>query len=422
MLTEQQFTDLVTKVGNEAAGTIKKEFATVEKSINDKHAETVKGLMKAEDFEKFKTDEISKLSETLKKVEDAMKEQGTVINTLKETGTPAKPKTLADVLADKETISKIKEVQKNGQGVVEIPLDNIIVKTAGSQSVGNSIQPMTPPPNSPYLPVAAPIDASNFFGIMYNPNFIINYVNRGSTNFYLLPWVNETSVEGAAAQVQEGAAKPLWNTRFKVEMSTAKKIAAMSTITEEFDQDLPGFTTIVQRLLTEEVTRKWDDAVYTAVIAIATAQGYNITGLNGKVDDANLYDALRAGIAQIGKKNFNANFIGINPVTNALVEMQKSTTDRLYLLPPFLQRIMAILREGNKVAEDNALVGDISQYNVDTYKSLVLKVGYNLDDFQRNQFSTVAEVRYHDYISDNRKPALSYYNLETVRALIDSGS
>jgi hypothetical protein len=203
-------------------------------------------------------------------------------------------------------------------------------------------------------------------------------------------------------------------------MSEAKKIAAMSTITEEFDKDLPGFTTIVKRLLTEEVARKWDDAVYAAVIAVAKA--YTITGLNGKVDDANLYDALRAAIAQIGKNNFNANFIGVNPVTNALIEMQKSATDRLYLQPPFLQRLMSMLREGNKVAEDHVLVGDINQYNVDVYQDMVLKVGFNSDDFRRNQFSVIAEVRYHDYISDNRKDALLYENLNDIVSLIDSGS
>lgn len=420
MLTEQQFTELTEKVGKEAASKIKTEFATVEKSINDKHAESIKGLMKAEDFEKFKTEEMQKLQDTLKKVEDATVAQGTAINELKETATPAKPKTLDDVLADKETLAKIKEVQKNGSGVVEISLDGITLKTAGNTSIGNSIQPMSAPPNSPYLPVAAPLDASNFFGIIYNPNFIINYVNRGSTNFSLLPWVNETSVEGAAAAVQEGAQKPLWNTRFKVEMSQAKKIAAMSTITEEFDQDLPGFTTIVKRLLTEEVARKWDDAVYAAVIAVAPL--YTITGLNGQVDDSNLYDALRAMIAQVGKNNYNANFIGVNPVTNALIEMQKSATDRLYLTPPFLPRLQNILREGNKVAEGYALVGDIMQYNVDVYKDMVLKVGYNSDDFRRNQFSVIAEVRYHDYISDNRKTALVYDQLTRIRTLIDSGS
>lgn len=422
MLTQEQFDQLVSKVGNEAAEKIKKQFETSENAINDKIADVQKGMMTSKQFDEFKKEELAKVTEKLAAVEDIMKEQGTILNALKEGNNPAEKQSLEDVLKDEKVIAEIKEVQKRGQGVVEIDLGNITLKTAGVTSIGNTIQPMTPAPNSPYLPAAGPLDASNFFGIIYNPNFIINYVNRGSTNFSLLPWVNETSVEGAAAFVQEGAPKPLWNTRFKVEMSQAKKIAVMTTITEEFDQDLPGFTTIVKRLLQEEVSRKWDDAIYAAVIAIATAQGYNITGLNGKVDDANLYDALRAGIAQIGKKNYNANFIGVNPVTNALIEMQKSATDRLYLTPPFLPRLNAILREGNKVAENFALVGDINQYNVDTYKNMVLKVGYNLDDFQRNQFSVIAEARYHDYISDNRKTALAYYNLETVRAQIDSGS
>lgn len=419
MLTEQQFNDLVTKVGTEAATKIKEQFATSEKNINDKIEDVKKGLMTSAEFATFQKEQLAPLTEKLGSLEGILKEQGTKILELKE-ATPAQSKTLESVLSDKKILDEIKAVQKAGSGNIEIPLTGIIVKTAGSQSVGNSIQPMTPPPNSPYLPAAAPLNANNFYGIIYNPNFIINYVNRGRTNFALLPWVNETSVEGGATQVQEGAPKPLWNTRFKVEMSQAKKTAAMAVITEEFDQDLPGFTTIVERLLTETVGRKWDDDVYTAVIAAAVA--YSMTGLNGQVDDSNLYDSLRAMIAQVGKNNFNANFIGINPVTSALVEMQKSATDRLYLLPPFLQRIQSIMREGNKVAEGNALVGDITQYNVDVYKDMVLKVGYNSDDFQRNQFSVIAEVRYHDYISTSRKPALIYDSLTRIRSVIDSGS
>jgi hypothetical protein len=419
MLTQEQFDNLVSKVGTEAADKIKKEFATVETNINNKIDEVKRGTLSADDFNKFKSEEMSKLTEQLSTLESAMKEQGNVINALKE-NTPEQPKTLEDILSNPETIKAIKSVQKQGNGVVEIELSGVALKTAGSTSIGNSIQPMTPPPNSPYLPVAGPVNATNFFGVIYNPNFITNYVNRGRTNFSLLPWVNETSAEGGATLVQEGAAKPLWNTRFKVEMSQAKKVAAMSTITEEFDQDLPGFTTIVQRLLTEEVTRKWDDEVYSAVIA--KAAGYTMTGLNGKVDGANLWDALRSLIAQIGKNNYSANFIGINPVTGALVEMQKSDEDRLYLVPPFAPRINSILREGNKVSEGYALAGDIMQYNVDIYKDLVLKVGYNLDDFQRNQFSVVAELRYHDYISDNRKSAIVYADLDAIVALIDSGS
>jgi hypothetical protein len=419
MLTQEQFDSLVTKVGTEAAEKIKTQFATSENSINAKIDEVKKGTMTAAAFESFKGEEMAKVTESLTKLEEAMKEQGNVINTLKE-NTPAQPKTLEDVLSNAETIKAIKAIQKAGSGVVEIELGGVALKTAGSTSIGNSIQPMTPAPNSPYLPAAGPLNATNFFGIIYNPNFITNYVNMGRTNFAFLPWVNETSVEGGAERVQEGAPKPLFNTRFKVQMSEAKKIAVMTTITEEFDQDLPGFTTIVERLLRENVTRKWDDDIYTAVIAAAT--GYTMTGLNGKIDDSNYWDALRALIAQVGKNNFTANFIGVNPVTSALIDMQKSATDRLYLMPPFAQRVSSILREGNKVTEDAALVGDIRQFNVDMYKDLVLKVGYNSDDFRRNQFSVVAELRYHDYISDSRKPAIVYKDLSDLVATLDSGS
>jgi len=419
MLTEQQFNDLVAKVGTESAERIKKEFSTAETNINTKFTDLQKGLMKADEFETFKKEQMEPITEQLKKLEGIMVEQGTALNALKE-NTPAQPKTLEDVLSNADTIKAIKAVQKAGNGVVEIELGGVALKTAGSTSIGNSIQPMTPAPNSPYLPAAGPLNATNFFGIIYNPNFITNYVNMGRTNFAFLPWVNETSVEGGAERVQEGAPKPLFNTRFKVQMSEAKKIAVMTTITEEFDQDLPGFTTIVERLLRENVTRKWDDDIYTAVIAAATA--YDMTGLNGKIDDANYWDALRALIAQIGKRNFAANFIGLNPVTSALVDMQKSATDRLYLVPPFAPRINSILREGNKVEEDKALVGDIRQFNVDMYKDLVLKVGYNSDDFRRNQFSVVAELRYHDYISDSRKPAIVYSDLSDLVTTLDSGS
>lgn len=416
-MDEKQFNDLKEKIGVEATTAIDKKMQTVQADLDRHLTEAKKGLITEDQLKVKQTEALLPLQAEIDKLEGVTKTQGKIINEMKENAkTNAKPKSLEDVL--KENVDAIKAVRDRGASsgaAVEINL-----KTAGVTSIGNTIQPMSTPPNSPYAPQAGPLNTANFFGIMYNPNFIINAVNPGRTNFSMLPWINETSVEGAAAAVQEGAPKPLWNTRFKVEMSQAKKIAAMTTITEEFDQDLPGFTTIVERLLQEEVSRKWDDAIYAAVIAVARA--YDITGLNYAVDDANLWDALRAMIAQIGKYNFDANFIGINPVTAALVEMQKSATDRLYLDPPFRARVQAMMREANKVAENYALVGDIRQYNVDVYKDLVLKVGWNNDDFQRNQFSVIAEIRYHDYISDNRKKALVYNSLVSVRSTIDSGS
>ncbi len=414
-MTPEQLKELEKQFGAQASAKIKEESDAMEKRINEKNETLIKGLMKAEEFEAFKAGEIAALNKQLKTLEDAAKAQGDKMNELIENGkTPAKGKTLDDVI--QAQVPELKKIQKAGTGLIEIDM-----KTAGITSIGNSIQAMTPPPNSPYLPGIGP-GALELFGITYNPNFIMNFVDMGQTNQSRLAWLNETSVEGAAAAVQEGAAKPAWNTRFKVEMSIAKKIAALTTITEEFEDDLPGLGTAVRRLLQDEVMRKFDDALQTAIIAIATAQGYNITGLNFKVDDSNYWDGIFAGIIQIGVKNYIPNFIGINPVTLGLTMMTKAGGDRQYVMPPFLAMIQNKLRESNKVTAPNVLIGDITQYKVDMYKNLVLKLGFNNDDFGRNQFSVVAELRYHDYISDNRKPALTYYNLDTIVAQIDSGS
>jgi hypothetical protein len=415
MLEEKQYAELVEKIGIDGAKKIDAGLKAANDELEKKYQEVLKGHATKDEMELKVNETVAAMKNEFQKLEDAAKEQGKVLAEIKENSAPNKAKSLEEVI-DAELKAKgkqIKALYSAGTGNIEIDL-----KTAGVTSVGNTIQPMSAPPNSPWLPGAGGPQLQ-LFGLIYNPNFIMNYVSRGRTNLAYLPWANETSVEGAAAFVAEGAPKPLWNTRFKVEFSTPKKIAAMTVITEEFDQDLPGFTTIVERLLKEEVTRKFDDAIYTDVIAAAT--GFTITSFNGKVRDANLWDAMGAGLAQIGKNNYIANLIALNPVTYWLALMTKDTQDR-YNIPPFLDKINTKIAEANKVAEGYALVGDMTQYKVDMLQDLILKVGWNMDDFQRNQFSVIAELRYHDYISTSRKNALAYYNLNTVATAMDNGS
>jgi hypothetical protein len=413
-MEQKQYDELVAKLGKEATDAIDKKMKDAQKEI-DQHLEEAKKGQITEDMLKTKMDgALGEVKEHLSKLEGIAKEQGTVINQIKEQGGKQEKKTIEDVL--KENLPAIKALYKQGMGNVEIDM-----KTAGVTSIGNSILPMNPAaPNSPYLPGTGGAQL-DMFGLVYNPNFITNAISLGRTNLAYLPWANEVSVEGAAAAVQEGAPKPLWNTRFKVEFSTAKKIAAMTVITEEFDQDLPGFTTLVKRLLQEEVRRKWDDAVYADVIAAAT--GFTTTAFTGKVDGVTLWDAVLAGFGQIESNNFDPNFVAMNPLTYRLMQMSKDAgVVRAYSMPPFIGQVDPKVVKANKVAVNNVLVGDVSQYKVDLLGDFVLKVGWNMDDFNRNQFSVVAEVRYHDYISNNRKAALAYYNLNTVMSTIDSRS
>jgi hypothetical protein len=417
-MTEKQYADLVEKIGKDGAQLIDKKLGGAKGEIAEIVKNAIKGVYATpQEMEAAVNAALTEVKATLTRLEGIATKQGEDLNNIKDKTTSQKVgKTLEEVLT--EVAPKVKALFNQGMGNIEIPLSQIALKTAGLVSIGNTIQPMTPPPNSPYLPGIG--NSLELFEIINNPNFAVNFVDMGRTNLAFLPWANQTTTEGGATAVQEGALKPLWNPRFKVEMSEAKKIAAMATITEEFDQDLPGFTTLVKRLLMDEVMRKFDDAIYAAVIAVAP--GFSITGLNGQIDDANLWDAIGAGLAQVSKNNYVANFIGLNPITMWRVWMTKTAVERQYQSPPFLGKIMDKLAESNKVAENYALIGDLNQYKVDIYKEPMLKVGWNNDDFQRNQFSVVAEIRYHNYISDIRKVGLVYYNLNTIRSQIDSGS
>lgn len=407
-MEQKQFDELVAKLGKEAAEQVKKESQAIEEKLIGLVDEKRKGLITGDEFEKFKGECLGEVNQKLQKLEDIAKEQGNKIAESLTLQSGKQVKSIETLLQEKK--DELAKIKAQGFGSIEISL-----KAAGVISITNSIAAMDNPPDSPYAPGIGG-NILELFDIRKNPNFIMNYVDLGRTNQSRLAWLNEIAGEGAPDTVAEGAVKPLIDYDFKVELSTANKIAGMVKITEEFEDDLPGLATQVRRMLMEDVIRKFDDAIYTNVIA--AAPGFTTTYFDGKVQDANYWDAIRAGVAQVASNNYTANFIALNPLTAALMDMTKNNNGS-YLKPPFTDELNAMMREANKVATGKVLVGDISQYKVDIYKDFVLKLGWNNDDFQRNQYSVVGEVRYHDYISVNRKKALAYYDLDTVVAEID---
>ena len=418
-MNETEYKELVEKLGKEAADQIQKQAKIIEDTLNAKHAELVKGLLTKEQFDELKKEltdnELKGINDQLAKLEAIAKTQGEVLNVIKENGTgTAKKKTLGDYLG--ENITKIAEFRKAGTGFIEIT--GAQLKAAGITSIGNSVQAMDNPPDSPYAPGLGGAELE-LFDIVRNPNFILNRVDVGRTNQSRLAWINETDYQGTPAEVAEGADKPLTQHKFKVELSEAKKAAAYIELTEEFEDDVPGLATAVRRMLQTDVIRAFDDAVQAAVIA--AARPYEITGLDNSVADANQWDALGAELAQIAKYNFVANTVALNPVTMWKIWMQKDNEGR-YLTPPFQSIIDSKRVEATKVAENYGLVGDLTQYKVDIYKDFVLKMGWINDNLIQNKFCIVGEIRYHRYISDNRKKAIVYDNLNDIEAQIDGGS
>lgn len=401
MLTADQEKELLAKVGKEATEATKTAIANAEAEINKKYEEHTKGLMTAKAFEEFKAEALQPVSDRLKVLEEASKEQGTKMATLIEKSAPNSI-TLEQFI--EREFAKVKGTGK----FIEFTGDDL--RKAGVQSIAGTI-----PVASPYAPGIGG-GVLDLFDLPRNSNFITSKVNLGRTNNPILAWANELEVSGTPTIVAESGLKPQISRTFKVETSTAKKVAAYSTFTEEFDQDLPGFATFARRKMQEDVVQAFDNYIQEAVQL--AARPYEITELDDEIQAANYWDALLAMMGQVGHYNFQPNTAAINWLTNVMLKSAKNLEDS-YLLPSFKDELDRMMVYANKMAFRHALVGDLKQYNVDIYKDVYIKMGLINDQFIHNEYAVVAEMRFHNYISEARKKAIVYDSLGSVAATID---
>lgn len=432
-MEKAEFDALVAEVGTQAALKIKSEGEAIETRLQKKYDDMVAGKITRQELDTAIKVEADAHNETVKKLmnlEKAMADQGTQLTELinGKSGGNMLTKTLEDFINDNS--AKIKEMQKEGRGVMEFTTEDlkkggyaITRKAAGDTSLGgNTIAAMAGSAlTSPYLPgiSGTPLE---MFDIIRNPNFLITRVDTGTTDQATMAWINETTVVGtddaASSNVTEGSSKTLVQHKFQVEYSKAKKAAAYMHITEEFQDDVPQLASDLRTLLEADVMRSLDDAIQA--FAISVARPYEITGLNASVPFSTLYDAVWSMWAQVGYYNFVANTIAMNTVTDAKMMMDKSAYN--YWTPPFIDRLMALLVDANKIATNYALVGDLSQIRLRIYKAFTIRIGWINDDLIKNMFCIVGELRYHLVISDNRKKALVYNQLQAVQSAITSGS
>lgn len=411
MLTKEQYDSLVTDLNTQAAKKIKDEVDALDVKLNAKREEAIKGYVTAEELTKFKNDELGKLNDLVKNLEvlsEASKAQGSKITAILEGEGGKKIKSINEVL--EVNLPKMKEIYKAGQGFMTIT--GAELKAAGVTSIGGSIDPA-----SPYAPGIGGTTLE-LFDIIHNANFIINRVDMGSTNQFKLAWINETAVEGLPVNtnIPESGLKTLVQHKFSVEISTAKKAGAYSILTEEFDTDIPGLSSEVRGLLQADVIRNFDDALQAGILAAATE--FNLTGLYDEIFNASLWDAAYALITQVGFNNFTPNTLAVDWITNGKMQMAKNMNGT-YLLPPFKDEIMSLLVRANKITTNTAIAGDLKQYRVRMYKDYELRIGWINDQFIHNEFCILGELRYHDFISDNRKKAIVKGDLNAIKALIN---
>lgn len=410
-LTEQEVQTLSKSIGDQLATKMATEITDSEKRLNQGFADMQKGLVTNEAFEAMKkeaVDQAQKAADMLAKLEGILTKQGDAIDVLKDAAPGSMHgKSMKDFMA--EQVPKLQELKKNGVGTIEFTLDQL--KAAGITSIAGTVVP-----GSPYLPGISDTPLE-LFDIVRNANFMINRVDVASTNQPVLAWINETGFDGTInMNIPEGELKSLIQHTFNVETSRPKKAAAYMRITDEFATDVEQLYNDLQGLLQTDVIRAFDDQIQYDVFNQAIP--WNLSGLVDEIQDANLWDAAYALLTQPGVYNFDPNTIAWNWMSNAKVNMGKDNT-AAYLLPPFAPEINRLLVRANKIPTNSAIAGDLKQYRVRILKDYTFKMGWINDDFIRNQFAILGEIRYHSFISQNRRYAIAKGDLNSIRTQID---
>ena len=268
-------------------------------------------------------------------------------------------------------------------------------------------------------------------GPQTNMPFFRDIVNVAPIRGNKVTWINKSAVSNGAGMTAEGASKTQISWTYSEESADVKKITAYVKVSKEALDDLDFLRSEINTDLRQEIELKLDEQIaegsgvgqnLKGILTYAPTFAVAGTSLAAAVDGANRLDVLRSAVALIRKAKFRANYIAINPVDAALMDMEKGN-DNHYILPPF------VTADGTRVAgttviesfsidEGSFLVGDFTKSNLRIREEININLGYENDDFTKNMVTILAEMRAVHYIKLHHVPAFVKGTFAAAIALI----
>jgi len=289
------------------------------------------------------------------------------------------------------------------------------------------------------IPVSYVYQQVNSYALdVRNQEFIINFLDNGTTDKAALPYMDKLPTQGTMAITAEGALKPLISVSFELRYSTAFKIAGRSKLSEEALDDLPGIMSIIRG----ELMYEHDIAEQTAIFAkVATfAPAFVAGNMAASTTSPTNYDAIRAAIyavkiASKGKYLPNAVLVDSSDVYRMGATKDLNLN---YVLPPFVlpdgTRISGVqIVETNNtdvVPAGTFIVGDWRRLRRRVYKGFTVRIGQGINtglvdgsvtvqsDFESNMYTMLGESRLHLWIYENEKVAFVKSTFAAVKTAI----
>jgi len=363
----------------------------------------------------------------IKALKTILEDQGTLLNELKDKINAPKSSVKSAIQVLKEEIEEkadeLSAVRKNKSGTVAFEMKDFAFSTKAA-----AVTMTTDPGVGSDASIVEQGSAAGLLrlgdGPIYETQrgqpFILSFVTVGQTTDSALVWFDEVTTEGAFAVVAEGAAKPLVQYKFERRTAEYRKAAGYTAITDEFTNDFPRLVSTIKRLMNIDCRNQMNSLILTDMIADASS--YSYSGLDDLVDNADDYAAIGAAICQVQNYYYVPNVLVLNPGDAWRMKLTKGT-DGHYIMPPFSWNGQTYefgqVVVDPRVAIGNFFVGDGTVYNVDLKGDIIVRIGYNADDFIKNQYSMVVEQYFYNYVSEARKTGLVYGNFAAIKAAIE---
>lgn len=411
-ISQEQFeamsSEEVAKLQSDYNEFLAKEYGDQVKSLKD---DIAKAITKEDlDAVEKKLDNLlSKESEEYKKITDSIQKQGQALTELKERFGGKEDKELSiqeqiikAIEGEKEAYEQLK-ASKGATMTFTIKAPASMLTTTNLTPAGNRI-------------ARTETEAGRVGFVRRNP-FLLSLVNTGRTNAKVVYWVEMVNEDGTVAMTAEGAVKSQVDWDYVEASAEVKKLTAFTKVSKEMLDDVDNFAQDIQDELTERIALFLDGQILAGdgtgnnlegIDANATA--FAAGGLANTVDGANKLDALRAGVAQVYRSEFEPGVILLHPDDAASMDLQKGT-DGHYLMPPFVtaggQSVAGIpIVTNTGITVDDFYVADLSKFKVKIREDINIQIGYDSDDWTKNMVTPLAEMRAVAYIPANHYGAI----------------
>lgn len=291
-------------------------------------------------------------------------------------------RSFGDILKESVSVDFLSKGRGKGkQSITTLDIHPMSILKVGTMTETTNLTFGTTNVNSVVLPYNEP-------GVSKSPDrsaYLVDLFNTATINSPRVMWVERSArTDGAATRAEAaimGQSDYTWIRR-NVDV---ENISSYVKLTNEALEDWDMTLSEIRLELFGQLQRELDDQLLTGDGSTPNISGvthvcraYEVTGLNGIVADANIFDAIAAAAYQVRSYLYTPNYVVLNPVDFAKMNLVKDSNNN-YVLPPFISS-NGMLVDGLQVVVNTGitagyvLVGDFTKGTVYFRKGIDIRL------------------------------------------------